>query len=186
MTSGFGGTIHDVVDAGIGSGGAISIRALRPADERDWLASARDVDDQDRKWVPVLDLSMLEIYARQHCTLPVLPAPLIGVLGICVDEVVIGELTWQLTDNGRGDLTHVKLIYWIRRARRGQGVTSTAVELLIHAVEASTIQVSAFVADVRPENTASERLLSRLGFTTSDASTSGDPRLWLRSARGGA
>lgn len=180
-----GASLHDVVDAGIPSGGGLSLRALRPEDEADWLASARDVDDQDREWVPALNLAILPFTAHQHCTSPGIAS--IGRLGICVDDRVVGDFEWHHhVAVAAYDLSRVNMFhYWIRCDFRGQGITAAAVRLFLNAVEASALAPSSFCASVSADNKASERLLEGLGFTMSNPDTSARNREWIRAARAG-
>lgn len=77
-----------------------------------------------------------------------------------------GHMVGQVTVNGltRGSALWASIGYWVARSHAGRGVTPTAVALVgdhlfgragLHRIEIS----------IRPENTASLRVVDKLGFT---------------------
>lgn len=77
-----------------------------------------------------------------------------------------GEMVGQLTVNGIswGSARWASLGYWVAQSHAGRGITTTAVALvcdhLFTVVRLHRIEIA-----VRPENTASLRVVEKLGFT---------------------
>jgi ribosomal-protein-alanine N-acetyltransferase len=81
-------------------------------------------------------------------------------------------LTWddrmvgQLTVNGIswGSARWANLGYWVAESHAGRGIVTTAVALVCHHLF-SELQLHRVEIAIRPENTASLRVVEKLGFT---------------------
>ncbi len=90
--------------------------------------------------------------ARQGTTLP---------FAVLYDDVLVGQLT--VSNVVRGVLRSAHVGYWIDEAHAGRGVTPTALALAVdHCF--GPVGLHRIQADVRPENTASRRVVEKLGF----------------------
>jgi ribosomal-protein-alanine N-acetyltransferase len=94
---------------------------------------------------------------------------------ICLDSEVVGDCGWRGGPDGAGD---VLLGYGLARPARRQGLGTEAVALLCAWAEQQP-GVTRLVADVHLDNSASRRLLRRLGFTEEP-----DEPPWVRCVRG--
>jgi ribosomal-protein-alanine N-acetyltransferase len=78
-----------------------------------------------------------------------------------------GELAGQVTVGGitrREAARSAYVGYWVDEARAGRGIIPTALALVIdHCFEA--VGLDRIEANIRPENTASRRVVDKLGFT---------------------
>lgn len=86
-----------------------------------------------------------------------------GALAFCID--IDGRLAGQLTVSTivRGAFNSGHVGYWLDGARAGQGITPTALALVTdHCF--GPVGLHRLEANVRPENTASRRMLTKLGF----------------------
>jgi RimJ/RimL family protein N-acetyltransferase len=79
---------------------------------------------------------------------------------VVADGAVVGECGWHGGPDAAGD---VEIGYGLSAERRGQGLGTEAVALLV-AWSATQPGVRRVLARVLPGNTASRRLLRRLGF----------------------
>lgn len=100
-------------------------------------------------------LSMVKVLrglARRGISLP---------FGVLYDDVLVGQIT--VSNVVRGVLRSAHVGYWIDQGVAGRGITTTAVALVVDhcfgPVGLHRIQV-----DIRPENTASRRVVEKLGF----------------------
>ncbi len=90
--------------------------------------------------------------ARRGMTLP---------FGILYDDVLVGQLT--VSNVVRGVLRSAHVGYWIDEEHAGLGVTPTALALVVdHCF--GPVGLHRIQADIRPENTASRRVVEKLGF----------------------
>jgi ribosomal-protein-alanine N-acetyltransferase len=145
--------------------GPVGLRPLSSGDSRAWSDVRRRNADWLRPWeatVPPGDTSAprtfralvrdLRHQAREGRALP---------FAITVDDVFVGQLT--VTNIVGGSARWAQVGYWIDRRYAGQGVTPTAValvvdycllELRLHRIEVA----------IRPENVASLRVVEKLGI----------------------
>ena len=138
----------------------------RPSDARAWNEVRRRNAEWLRPWeatVPPGDTSAprtfralvrdLRHQAREHRALP---------FAVTVDDVFVGQIT--VTNIVGGSARWAQVGYWIDRRYAGQNVIPTSVALVVdycllelglHRIEVA----------IRPENTASLRVVEKLGFT---------------------
>lgn len=76
--------------------------------------------------------------------------------GVMVGQLTVSGLTW-------GSARWANLGYWIARSHAGRGITPTAVALVCDHLLGSTGLHRVEIA-IRPENTASLRVVEKLGF----------------------
>jgi ribosomal-protein-alanine N-acetyltransferase len=144
----------------------VGLRPLRASDARAWNeVRARNLDWL-KPWeatVPPGDLSAprtfrglvrdLRRQAREHRALP---------FAVTVDDRFAGQLT--VTNIVGGSARWAQLGYWIDRRHAGQNVIPTAVALVVdHCV--FTLKLHRIEVAIRPENTASLRVVEKLGFS---------------------
>ena len=103
----------------------------------------------------------------------------------CVPFLVVSEIR-QSVLGGCGFKTApvngtVEISYGVARSERGRGVATSAVERLLQL--ASTGLVQQVVAHILPDNVASSRVVSRLGFSSGQALVDSDGETvvpWVR------
>lgn len=144
----------------------MGLRPLASSDARAWNEVRRRNTEWLRPWeatVPPGDTSAprtfralvrdLRRQAREHRALP---------FALTVDDVFAGQIT--VTNIVGGSARWAQVGYWIDRRYAGQDVIPTAVALVVdycllelglHRIEVA----------IRPENTASLRVVEKLGFT---------------------
>ncbi len=146
--------------------GRVGLRPLASSDARAWNEVRRRNAEWLRPWeatVPPGDTSAprtfralvrdLRRQAREHRALP---------FAVTVDDVFAGQVT--VTNIVGGSARWAQVGYWVDRRYAGQNVIPTAVALVVdycllelglHRIEVA----------IRPENTASLRVVEKLGFT---------------------
>jgi ribosomal-protein-alanine N-acetyltransferase len=148
--------------------GPISLRALRMRDAPAWVESRRFNTEWLRPWeatppggpstfgsstaVFTAMTRRLRSEARHGTALP-------------FTILHAGELVGQLTVNGlvRGSLHSAHIGYWVDRRVAGRGVMPTAVALVVdHCF--GPVGLHRVEINIRPENTASRRVVEKLGF----------------------
>ena len=147
--------------------GAVTLEPLRRADAREWAR----VRTANEAWLTPWEPSGSVPWPLRHT-----PAAYRAMrrsvahrarLGTSLPFAirVEGRLAGQVTvDNVvRGAMRSGHLGYWIDRAVAGRGMASLAVALVCdHAF--GPVGLHRLQADIRPENTRSQRLVERLGF----------------------
>jgi len=144
----------------------VGLRPLTLRDHRAW----REVRERNKEWltpweatvppedrsVPATFRSMVRDLHRQARAGRALP------FAVTVDQAFAGQLT--VSNIIGGSARWAQLGYWIDRAHAGQEVMPTAVAMVVdhclfemglHRIEVA----------IRPENTASLRVVQKLGFT---------------------
>jgi ribosomal-protein-alanine N-acetyltransferase len=97
-------------------------------------------------------LRTLRRQARAGVTLP---------FGVTLDERLVGQVT--VAHLVRGALNSAQVGYWVDETVAGRGVIPTALALVVdHCF--GPVGLHRIEADVRPENTASRRVVEKLGF----------------------
>ena len=141
----------------------IVVRALRRADQAEWLALRQRNRDWLRPWEAtaprggaksVSFAAYLRSERRAYRRKTGFPM-VIEVDGALVGRVALGRLEWGAESGG-------SIGYWVSESVAGRGIAPTAVALLtefafrqgVHRVEIA----------VRPENAASLRVAQKLGF----------------------
>jgi len=81
--------------------------------------------------------------------------------GIFVDNRLVGEI--NMNGVQRSPFQSAYVGYWIDEAHAGRGVTPTALALAVDHCY-GPVGLHRIQADVRPENTASRRVVEKLGF----------------------
>lgn len=146
--------------------GAVTLRAIRGSDNREWTRVRSRNADWLRQWDatrppedagrPVTFRTMVRDLRRQARDGRCLP------FAVLVDGAFAGQLTVSNIVGGSAQFANVG--YWIDRAHAGRGHMPLAVamasdycwfELGLHRIEVA----------IRPENSASLRVVEKLGFT---------------------
>lgn len=97
-------------------------------------------------------LRVLTAQARSGSSLP---------FAVCVGDALVGQMT--VSNVARGVLLSGHVGYWIDREHAGQGITPTALALVVdHCF--GPVRLHRIQADIRPENGPSRRVVSKLGF----------------------
>lgn len=100
----------------------------------------------------VSTLNSLRALAREGSMLP---------FGVINDGELVGQVT--VANVVRGVMRSGQIGYWVDEAVAGQGVTTTAVALVVdHCF--GPVGLHRVQADIRPENAASQRVVAKLGF----------------------
>jgi ribosomal-protein-alanine N-acetyltransferase len=148
------------------SHGPITVRSLRLRDagdwriartsNRDWLAPweattpGHRADDGNHSYVDAVRVLRRE--ARTGVSLP---------FALIMDGVFAGQITVGAIS--RGSASSAYLGYWIVRGYAGRGIMPTALALVVdHCFGAA--QLHRVEANIRPENSASRRVVEKLGF----------------------
>jgi len=146
--------------------GRVGLRPLARSDARAWSEVRRRNADWLRPWeatVPPGDTSGprnfqglvkdLRAQAREGRALP---------FAVTVDGAFAGQLT--VTNIIGGSARWAQVGYWVDRRFAGQDVIPTAVALVVdHCF--TTLDLHRVEVAIRPENTASLRVVEKLGFT---------------------
>jgi ribosomal-protein-alanine N-acetyltransferase len=144
----------------------VGLRPLAKSDARAWNEVRRRNADWLRPWeatVPPGDTSGprtfsalvrdLRAQAREGRAMP---------FAVTVDGVFAGQLT--VTNIVGGSARWAQVGYWVDRRHAGRNVIPTAVALVVDhcftALDLHRVEVA-----IRPENTASLRVVEKLGFT---------------------
>lgn len=94
----------------------------------------------------------VRLQARQGMSMP---------FAVLYDEVLVGQLT--VSNIHRGALRSAHVGYWVDQGHAGRGVVPVALALVVdHCF--GTAGLHRIQADIRPENTASRRVVEKLGF----------------------
>jgi [ribosomal protein S5]-alanine N-acetyltransferase len=145
--------------------GRVGLRPLAKSDTRAWNEVRRRNADWLRPWeatVPPGDSSGprsfpalvrdLRAQAREGRALP---------FAVTVDDAFAGQLT--VTNIVGGSARWAQVGYWVDRRHAGQNVIPTAVALTVdHCFDA--LGLHRVEVAIRPENTASLRVVEKLGF----------------------
>lgn len=95
---------------------------------------------------------VLRRQARQGTTLP---------FAVLYDDVLVGQIT--VSNITRGVLRSGHVGYWVDKGHAGRGVIPAALALVVdHCFAAAGLH--RVQADIRPENTASRRVVDKVGF----------------------
>jgi ribosomal-protein-alanine N-acetyltransferase len=146
--------------------GPITVRSLRLRDagdwrmarlaNREWLAPweattpGQRTDDGNHSYLDAVRVLRRE--ARAGLTLP---------FALMVDDVFAGQITVGAIS--RGSASSAYLGYWIARGFAGRGIMPTALALVVdHCF--GPARLHRVEANIRPENTASRRVVEKLGF----------------------
>ncbi|MBN1172342.1 MAG: GNAT family N-acetyltransferase [Micromonosporaceae bacterium] len=161
------------------SDGPVVLRPYRRRDARDWAAIRRANEAWLARWEPTpfgawyainspasfrAVLSELRRSAREGTTMP---------FAVCLRERETGRGTEREAERLVGQLTIGNIVrrafcsgyagYWIDSRVAGRGIMPTALALAVdHAFTAGGIH--RIEVNIRPENTASRRVVEKLGF----------------------
>lgn len=144
--------------------GRVGLRPLRMSDRAAWLESrARNAGwlapweaTPPRQTGRVLSFrAMVRSMRRQARRGTMLPF-VVTYDGALVGQVTVGGITW-------GSLCSAHIGYWVDQRVAGRGVMPTAVALVVdHCFR--TVGLHRIEVNIRPENTASLRVVEKLGF----------------------
>ncbi|HYO38619.1 MAG TPA: GNAT family protein [Nocardioidaceae bacterium] len=146
--------------------GRVGLRPLAVSDGRAWTEARRRNADWLRPWeatVPPGDNSAprsfralvrdLRRQARDRRALP---------FAVTVDDTFAGQLT--VTNIVGGSARWAQVGYWVDRRYAGQNVIPTALALVVDYCMLE-LRLHRIEVAIRPENTASLRVVEKLGFT---------------------
>jgi ribosomal-protein-alanine N-acetyltransferase len=152
-----------VTRAPVLSRGDVTVRALRRADEREWL----ELRAQNRIWLRPWEAtipgarpqsmsfaSYVRGERRAHRRRTAIPM-VIEVDGALVGRVALTRIEWGAERGG-------SIGYWVSEAVAGRGIAPTAVALLVE--HAFAMGLHRIEIAVRPENAASLRVAQKLYF----------------------
>ena len=148
--------------------GVLAVRPLRLTDARRWILARRSSADWLSPWevtVPgqggapppgwstyTVTLRRLRADAAAGNSLP---------FAVTVDGKVVGQVT--VGNLGREPREPAYVGYWIDRSQAGRGITPRALALVLdHAF--ATLDLPRVEANIQPDNTASRRVVDKLGF----------------------
>lgn len=148
--------------------GEITLRPLRLTDGGPWIRSRRASADWLSPWevtVPgqggappagwsmyLVTLRRLRADAEAGNSLP---------FAVVADGKVVGQVT--VGNLGREPREPAYVGYWIERSQAGRGITPRALALVLdHAF--ATLDLPRVEANIQPDNTASRRVVDKLGF----------------------
>ena len=146
--------------------GRVGLRPLGYGDARAWGEVRRRNADWLRPWeatvppgdttAPTTFRALVRDLRRQAKDRRALP------FAVTVDDVFAGQLT--VTNIVGGSARWAQVGYWIDQRHAGQNVMPTAVALVVdHCLQ--QMQLHRIEVAIRPENTASLRVVEKLGFT---------------------
>lgn len=147
--------------------GRVGLRPARLRDASTWSALRM----RNEAWLSPWEPTSTESWASRHSAAS-WPSALgslrrlarAGVLLpfiVTYDERFVGQLT--VNNVVRGALRSAQIGYWIDREHAGRGITTTAVALATdHCF--GPVGLHRIEIDIRPENTASRRVVAKLGF----------------------
>ena len=144
--------------------GRVGLRPLRPSDRAAWLETRA----RNAGWLAPWEATppramgrtlsfraMVRAMRRQARTGTMLPF-VVTYDGVLVGQVTVGGITW-------GSLCSAHIGYWIDQRVAGRGVMPTAVAMVVdHCFGA--LGLHRIEVNIRPENTASLRVVEKLGF----------------------
>ena len=155
MTRGWPATLQE---------GRVGLRPLRPSDRAAWLESRARNAGWLGPWeaTPPTALgrtlsfrAMVRSMRRQARRGTMLPF-VVTYDGALVGQVTVGGITW-------GSLCSAHIGYWIDQRVAGRGVMPTAVAMVVdHCFR--TVGLHRIEVNIRPENSASLRVVEKLGF----------------------
>lgn len=140
----------------------LRLRELRASDLPDW-AQLIYADPEVTRYLPGPDVTPLERAERlfRHFTEQ---WPLHGVGGWAITDRETGAFLGQCGLNQIPDLGETEIDYALARQSWGRGLATEAAGAVVNYAF-STAQLARLIGFVIPENTASRRVLERLGFT---------------------
>ncbi len=144
--------------------GDVLLRPLRARDARRW----RQVRNENAQWLAPWEAThpdehsqppsfgqMVRSFSREARAGRLLP------FGVEVDARLVGQLT--VSGISWGSLRSAQIGYWVDRRVAGRGIIPTAVAVSVdHCF--FTLGLHRVEVNIRPENTASLRVVSKLGF----------------------
>jgi ribosomal-protein-alanine N-acetyltransferase len=144
--------------------GEVVLRALRSRDARrwrqvrnenaDWLAPW-EATHPDEQSLPPSFGQMVRSFSREARAGRLLP------FAVDVDDHLVGQLT--VSGISWGSLRSAQIGYWVDRRVAGRGIIPTAVALAVdHCF--FTLGLHRIEVNIRPENAASLRVVTKLGF----------------------
>lgn len=152
--------------------GAVTLRPLRLRDGPTWVEMRVRNEDWLVRWEatpPGLDVR----YGwAQRQTLGIFTAMVRGLrrqaragtalpFGILLNDQLVGQIT--VSNIVRGAFNSGSVGYWVDQRVAGRGVMPTALALVVdHSF--GTVALHRIEANIRPENTASRRVVEKLGF----------------------
>lgn len=144
--------------------GDVRLRPLRRSDERVWRA----LRIANGEWLAPWDATSPERSGPEQSFRMYVKSQLREArAGVCMPMVIEheGRFVGQLTLSGAvyGSFRSAYLGYWIAKSAAGRGITTTAVAMLTDFALASGY-LHRIEINVRPENSASLRLVEKLGF----------------------
>jgi len=144
--------------------GPIVLRPLRQRDARAWRTVRADNADWLAPWEathpdagvpPPTFGQMVRAFAREARSARMLP------FAVDLDDRLVGQLT--VSGIAWGSLRSGQIGYWVDRRVAGRGIIPTAVALAVdHCF--FTMGLHRIEVNIRPENTASLRVVHKLGF----------------------
>ena len=143
--------------------GPISIRAIRPRDAKQLEHELMTNRAWLRKWEATTPQSFISFDTKASIRSLLNAARFGGALPFAVE--LEGEFVGQLNVSGivMGSLSSAQLGYWVSQRAAGQGVTPTAVALATDYCF-RRLNLHRMEICIRPENTASLRVVEKLGF----------------------
>jgi ribosomal-protein-alanine N-acetyltransferase len=143
----------------------VGLRPIKVADARDWSRLRKQNAAWLKPWEATLPpgspgtppsvRAMIRDLRRQARTGKTLPF-VVTLDGSLVGQVTVNGITW-------GSACWAQVGYWVERAHAGEGIIPTAVALAVDhcffGMGLHRIEIA-----IRPENTASLRVVEKLGF----------------------
>ena len=156
MTRGWPATLSD---------GPVGLRPISRKDRADWL----EVRSRNAAWLapweatpprdtaPPMSFTTMVRSLRQQARKGSLLPFVVTYEDVLVGQLTVGGITW-------GSLCSAHVGYWVDQRVAGRGVMPTAVALAAdHCFNA--LGLHRLEVNIRPENTASLRVVEKLGFT---------------------
>ncbi len=144
--------------------GDVLLRPLRIRDARRWRAVRNDNAEWLAPWeathpdessLPPSFAQMVRAFSREARAGRLLP------FAVEVDERLVGQLT--VSGISWGSLRSAQIGYWVDRRVAGRGIIPTAVAVTVdHCF--FTLGLHRIEVNIRPENAASLRVVTKLGF----------------------
>lgn len=148
--------------------GVLGVRPLRLSDARRWILARRTSADWLSPWevtVPGQAGAPPAGWSTYSVTLRRLRADAAAGNSLPFAVTVAGKLVGQVTigNLGREPREPAYVGYWIERSQAGHGIIPRALALVLdHAF--ATLDLPRVEANIQPDNTASRRVVDKLGF----------------------